>query len=177
MILISKEVVLECLSKGKNFFPVLRKYLHISKQELSAILDELVEEGLVFYRKGTNEYYLIKTGKVQIKEAGYGFISVDNEEVDYYASKYELEGVYDGDTVSFFALDEGGNHLEAYIIKIVKRAHTTVIGKYKEVNMCFPGGCSIGERPINLHLKGFEKLGAKIVEKDNHNSAIDYEVN
>ncbi|MBQ8682072.1 MAG: UDP-N-acetylglucosamine 1-carboxyvinyltransferase [Bacilli bacterium] len=41
-----------------------------------------------------------------------------------------------------------------------------LLGKYKYVNMCFPGGCSIGERPINLHLKGFEKLGATIEEND-----------
>lgn len=41
-----------------------------------------------------------------------------------------------------------------------------LLGKYKKVNLCFPGGCSIGERPINLHLKGFEKLGATIVEDD-----------
>lgn len=41
-----------------------------------------------------------------------------------------------------------------------------LLGKYKKVNMCFPGGCSIGERPINLHLKGFEKLGATIEEDD-----------
>ena len=27
-----------------------------------------------------------------------------------------------------------------------------LLGKYRKVNMCFPGGCSIGERPINLHL-------------------------
>lgn len=33
--------------------------------------------------------------------------------------------------------------------------------------MYFPGGCSIGARPINLHLKGFEALGAKVEEKDN----------
>ena len=39
-----------------------------------------------------------------------------------------------------------------------------LLSKYKHVEMCFPGGCSIGERPINLHLKGFEKLGASIVE-------------
>lgn len=39
-----------------------------------------------------------------------------------------------------------------------------LLGKYKRVDMCFPGGCSIGERPINLHLKGFEKLGATVVE-------------
>ena len=42
-----------------------------------------------------------------------------------------------------------------------------LLGKYKKVNMCFPGGCSIGERPINLHLKGFEALGAKIEEDGN----------
>lgn len=46
-----------------------------------------------------------------------------------------------------------------------------LLGKYKKVKMCFPGGCSIGERPINLHLKGFEKLGAKVVE-DNGNFTI-----
>lgn len=37
-----------------------------------------------------------------------------------------------------------------------------LLGKYKKVEMYFPGGCSIGERPINLHLKGFEALGAKV---------------
>lgn len=41
-----------------------------------------------------------------------------------------------------------------------------LLGKYKRVDMCFPGGCSIGERPINLHLKGFEKLGATVREED-----------
>ena len=41
-----------------------------------------------------------------------------------------------------------------------------LLGRYKKFQMCFPGGCSIGERPINLHLKGFEKLGAHIEEKD-----------
>ena len=41
-----------------------------------------------------------------------------------------------------------------------------LLGKYGQVRMCFPGGCSIGERPINLHLKGFEKLGATIEEDD-----------
>lgn len=42
-----------------------------------------------------------------------------------------------------------------------------LLSKFKNVEMYFPGGCKIGARPINLHLKGFELLGAKIVEKDN----------
>lgn len=41
-----------------------------------------------------------------------------------------------------------------------------LLGRFKRVEMCFPGGCSIGERPINLHLKGFEKLGATVIEND-----------
>lgn len=40
-----------------------------------------------------------------------------------------------------------------------------LLGKYKKCEMCFPGGCSIGTRPIDLHLKGFEALGATIKEK------------
>ena len=43
-----------------------------------------------------------------------------------------------------------------------------LLGKFKKVDMYFPGGCAIGARPINLHLKGFEQLGAKITETDNH---------
>lgn len=37
-----------------------------------------------------------------------------------------------------------------------------LLGKFKHAEMYFPGGCTIGERPIDLHLYGFEKLGAKI---------------
>lgn len=42
-----------------------------------------------------------------------------------------------------------------------------LLGKYKKVNMYFPGGCKIGARPINLHLKGFEALGAIVTERAN----------
>ena len=37
-----------------------------------------------------------------------------------------------------------------------------LLGKFKKVSMYFPGGCTIGARPIDLHLKGFEALGAKV---------------
>ncbi|MBQ7104726.1 MAG: UDP-N-acetylglucosamine 1-carboxyvinyltransferase [Bacilli bacterium] len=42
-----------------------------------------------------------------------------------------------------------------------------LLGKYKHVEMYFPGGCSIGQRPINLHLKGFEALGATVSNDGN----------
>ena len=44
---------------------------------------------------------------------------------------------------------------------------SALLGKYKHVEMYFPGGCKIGARPIDQTLKGFKALGAKVEEKDN----------
>ena len=40
-----------------------------------------------------------------------------------------------------------------------------IIGKYNKANFSYPGGCERGSRPIDLHLKGFEKLGINIKEE------------
>jgi UDP-N-acetylglucosamine 1-carboxyvinyltransferase len=37
-----------------------------------------------------------------------------------------------------------------------------LLSRLKEATVSLPGGCIIGARPINLHLKGFEALGAKV---------------
>lgn len=39
-----------------------------------------------------------------------------------------------------------------------------ILGRFREVRFSYPGGCDIGARPIDLHLKSFEKLGINIVE-------------
>ncbi len=44
---------------------------------------------------------------------------------------------------------------------------SALLGKYKKVEMYFPGGCSIGARPIDQTLKGFKELGAKVKEEEN----------
>ncbi len=38
-----------------------------------------------------------------------------------------------------------------------------LLGRLHKATVSLPGGCVIGARPINLHLKGFEALGAKVV--------------
>jgi len=40
-----------------------------------------------------------------------------------------------------------------------------LLSRFKHVEMYFPGGCNIGKRPIDIHIKGFEALGAKVVVK------------
>ena len=37
-----------------------------------------------------------------------------------------------------------------------------LLGKYKEARVALPGGCAIGSRPIDLHLKGFRALGCQV---------------
>ena len=48
-----------------------------------------------------------------------------------------------------------------------------ILGKYKHVEIYLPGGCSIGKRPIDLHLKGFEALGATITNDDEGKYVVD----
>lgn len=37
-----------------------------------------------------------------------------------------------------------------------------LLGKYKESQVALPGGCNIGSRPIDQHIKGFKALGAEV---------------
>ena len=42
-----------------------------------------------------------------------------------------------------------------------------LLTKYNYAEIYFPGGCNIGQRPIDFHIKGFEKLGAKVTIEGN----------
>ncbi|HAQ2617550.1 TPA: UDP-N-acetylglucosamine 1-carboxyvinyltransferase [Enterococcus faecium] len=56
------------------------------------------------------------------------------------------------------------------------RASIVVMGPLLARNghakVAMPGGCVIGKRPIDLHLKGFQALGAKIIQKNGYIEAI-----
>jgi len=54
----------------------------------------------------------------------------------------------------------------SYELVRTMRASILVLGpllaKYGRANVSLPGGCAIGARPVNLHLTGLEKMGAKV---------------
>ncbi len=58
------------------------------------------------------------------------------------------------------------NHEAPYDLVRKMRASILVLGplvaRLKRARVSLPGGCAIGARPINLHLKGLEQLGAEI---------------
>ncbi len=41
-----------------------------------------------------------------------------------------------------------------------------MLARFNKVEISFPGGCNIGKRSFDFHLKGFEKLGAKVIISD-----------
>lgn len=62
----------------------------------------------------------------------------------------------------------------------------SLLGKYKTAQISLPGGCNIGSRPIDQHIKAFECLGAKVIvrhgnvyanaKEDLHASSIFFDV-
>lgn len=40
-----------------------------------------------------------------------------------------------------------------------------MLARFKRVRFSYPGGCDIGTRPIDLHIKAFKKLGVKVIEE------------
>ena len=70
----------------------------------------------------------------------------------------------DRHTVKVSAGNVHVHSIEDDYIKKIRASYYLIgalLGKYKEAEVALPGGCNIGSRPIDLHLKGFRALGAK----------------
>ena len=60
----------------------------------------------------------------------------------------------------------GAHSVDYEFIKKIRASYYllgALLGKYKEASVPLPGGCNIGSRPIDHHIKGFEALGAEVV--------------
>lgn len=64
----------------------------------------------------------------------------------------------DATNISGYTIDDG------YIKKIRASYYMlgALLGRFKTAEVALPGGCNIGSRPIDQHLKGFRALGAKV---------------
>ena len=70
------------------------------------------------------------------------------------------------DTVAVIDCSSINSTKAVYEIVAQMRASILVLGpllsRFKECSVSLPGGCAIGQRPIDLHLKAIEALGAKV---------------
>jgi UDP-N-acetylglucosamine 1-carboxyvinyltransferase len=64
------------------------------------------------------------------------------------------------------------NHVAPYELVKEMRASVLVLGSLvgglRKATVSYPGGCAIGERPINLHLKGLAALGCDVTVKEGY---------
>ena len=71
----------------------------------------------------------------------------------------------DRDTVKINGSTIGDFNIEYDYIKKIRASYYllgALLGKYKRAEVALPGGCNIGSRPIDQHLKGFRALGADV---------------
>lgn len=60
---------------------------------------------------------------------------------------------------------DGDLYVDNEFIRKIRASYYLIgalLGKYKKAHVVLPGGCDIGSRPIDQHIKGFEALGAKV---------------
>ena len=71
----------------------------------------------------------------------------------------------DRHTVKINGSTIGAFNIEYDYIKKIRASYYllgALLGKYKKAEVALPGGCNIGSRPIDQHLKGFRALGADV---------------
>ncbi|TFB09171.1 UDP-N-acetylglucosamine 1-carboxyvinyltransferase [Candidatus Atribacteria bacterium MT.SAG.1] len=85
-------------------------------------------------------------------------------------SKLGVKVEWRGDNTLYIDSDDFNNYEAPYELVKMMRGSILVMGpllaRLKKAKISLPGGCAIGARPVDYHLKGFESLGAKVeVEK------------
>ena len=79
------------------------------------------------------------------------------------------EKVFGTGLESFMTVDSStvNSHIAPYELVKTMRASVLVLGpllaRYGEAEVSLPGGCAIGSRPVDLHIKAMQSLGAEVV--------------
>ena len=71
----------------------------------------------------------------------------------------------DSHTLKINAKNVHGHIIEDDYIKKIRASYYLIgalLGKYRKAEVSLPGGCNIGSRPIDQHIKGFRALGAQV---------------
>ncbi|MBR3209564.1 MAG: UDP-N-acetylglucosamine 1-carboxyvinyltransferase [Bacilli bacterium] len=76
---------------------------------------------------------------------------------------------YDGDVLHIDSTDLVNKEINTSFSKKLRASYYfmgSLLGRFRRVSISLPGGCEIGARKFDFHLKAFEKMGARISVKD-----------
>lgn len=137
-----KKLICELL-KDPHYVPMKEKELAVfmqvkpeDREEFKRVLDSLLEEGRIALTK-RGRYIQPEekemTGVFTSHAKGFGFVSVDGVEEDFFIPEGCVHDAFHGDTVKIRILPgKRGQRTEAEIIEIVARAFTQVVGTYEQ---------------------------------------------
>ena len=83
---------------------------------------------------------------VEVERSAQGVVRLDASKINHFIAPYELVKTM---RASIWAL-------------------APLVARFNQGQVSLPGGCSIGARPVDLHISGLERLGAKIVLEDGY---------
>lgn len=83
---------------------------------------------------------------VEVERNAQGVVHLDASKINHFIAPYELVKTM---RASIWAL-------------------APLVARFNQGQVSLPGGCSIGARPVDLHISGLERLGAKIVLEDGY---------
>lgn len=91
---------------------------------------------------------------------------------DVYTMKEALESLgvkikWEGDTMEVDPSDLQSLELSPFLARRMRASNLvmgSLLGRCRKFKVSYPGGCTIGSRPMDLHLKGFSALGAEIAD-------------
>ncbi len=81
---------------------------------------------------------------IDIEQEQDGIVTIDTSDIDECKALFDTAGNL---RASYYLLGAG-------------------LGRFKKVEIAYPGGCDIGSRPIDQHIKGFEALGATVIQSN-----------
>lgn len=105
------------------------------RAKFHALLDELVKEGKIII-DGSGHYQLpkenVNAGTFMATSKGFGFVRVEGQPDDIFIPESGCSNAYDGDEVmvQIYKDSKNGKRKEGQIIRILKRANTTVVGTF-----------------------------------------------
>jgi len=91
-------------------------------------------------------------------------VSVMKEVLDCLGAKVD----FTGNTMIVDASNVGNVELPDRLTRMMRASNLVmgpILARFRHVKLAYPGGCSIGSRPMDQHLRGMKILGAQITEK------------
>ena len=159
--------ILEESERSLTVFEIEERLETNNLEELLKVLNELEIETLV-YHTNKDKYMLFKDshllkGVLHSNKKGFGFVDVDDSDVDIYIPKENINGALHGDLVVVELVNKKGlDRVEGRIVKVLKHESNTYVGEINFKNNV--GYVTLDEDKVNLEV---------VVAKENSLNAVD----